>query len=247
MLQEELPIATFQLPTSVRELCISERGTSASQAQPLDLQVFHIRLANSARAREAASVLIRKMYGWRGYAFDPGALDDPNKITLFAETGGVLVGTMSLCLDGAAGLPADDNFSDMLDGLRLQGRRLCEPSRLAIDKGVSKRVFASLIHISYMYARHLHGFTDYVIEVNPRHVMFYKRMLGFSDFGGERDCPRVGAPAVLLRLPLQHMGDQIARFGGLFEKHGDERSFYPYFFPPEDETGIAARLRGSLP
>jgi hypothetical protein len=75
--------------------------------------------------------------------------------------------------------------------------------KLAIDK-VSKRVFAALIHISYIYAHNIHGYTDYVIEVNPRHVMFYKRMLGFRDFGGKRECTRVGAPAVLLRLELDY-------------------------------------------
>ena len=113
---------------------------------------------------------------------------------------------MTLCLDNEeSGLPADENFRDKLDTLRVQGRRLCEPSRLAIDKGVSKRVFAALIHISYIYAHNIHGFTDYVIEVNPRHVVFYKRMLGFKDFGGERECTRVGAPAVLLRLDAKRL------------------------------------------
>lgn len=72
--------------------------------------------------------------------------------------------------------------------------------------------------------------------------MFYKRMLGFRDFGGERPCTRVGAPAVLLRLELDYMGEQIRRWGGLMEAHGEERSFYPYFFPTWDEPGITARL-----
>lgn len=243
MLQEELPIATFESRAEVRELCLGESGTPRGVDHPVDIQVFNIRLANSAGRREAASLLIRKMYGWRGYAFEPSLQHDPNKITLYAETAKTLVGTMSLCLDSDFGLPADDNFRDKLDALRAQGRRLCEPSRLAIDKGVTKRVFAALIHISYLYSHKLHGFTDYIIEVNPRHVMFYKRMLGFSDFGGERLCERVGAPAVLLRLPLSEMGEQIKRWGGLMEQHGEERSFYPYFFPVHDEPGITARLK----
>jgi hypothetical protein len=242
MMKEDLPIATFASPASMRDLCIGERGTPTSLDHPLDVQVFHIRMANSAGRREAASLLIRKMYGWRGYAVDATATQEANKITLYAETGGDVVGTMSLCLDSPSQLPADENFGAELDALRLRGRRLCEPSRLAIDKGVTKRVFASLIHISYLYAHHIHGFTDYVIEVNPRHVMFYKRMLGFAEFGNERTCSRVGAPAVLLRLPLALMGEQIARWGGRMEQHGEERSFYPYFFPQHDEPGITSRL-----
>jgi len=242
MMNEDLSIASFTLPTGMRELCVGERGAPPHVDHPLDMQVFHIRMANTAGRREAASLLIRKMYGWRGYAVDGATGQEANKITLYVETGGVMVGTMSLCLDSPSKLPADENFPCELNVLREQGRRLCEPSRLAIDKGVTKRVFASLIHISYIYAHNIHGFTDYIIEVNPRHVMFYKRMLGFDDFGAERDCSRVGAPAVLLRLPLSVMGAQIRRWGGLMEQHGEERSFYPYFFPSWDEPGITARL-----
>ncbi len=248
MMKDDLPIATFALPTGLRDLCLGETSTQPELDQALDVQVFHIRMANSEGRREAASLLIRKMYGWRGYAVEPSepgvshAPHEANKITLYAETGGVVVGTMSLCLDRDGTLPADENFCDELDGLRRAGRYLCEPSRLAIDKGVTKRVFAALIHISYIYAHNIHGYTDYIIEVNPRHVMFYKRMLGFSDFGAERPCTRVGAPAVLLRLPLSEMGAQIRKWGGLMEQHGDERSFYPYFFPVRDEPGITQRL-----
>jgi hypothetical protein len=236
-------IVTFKVSNELRDLVVGEGKAEGILEHPLDLQTFHIRMANSEGRREAASLLLRKMYGWRGYSVDPNALHAPNKITLFAETDGMTVGTMSLCLDNdEIGLPADENYRDKLNELRAAQRRLCEPSRLAIDKGVSKRVFAALIHISYIYARNIHGYTDYVIEVNPRHVMFYKRMLGFRDFGGQRNCTRVGAPAVLLRLELDHMGEQIRKFGGLMERHGDERSFYPYFFPIRDEPGITDRL-----
>jgi hypothetical protein len=241
MFVDEDSIATFKDPAVSRGPQVAARG-EAGQQHRLGAQVFHVRLATSLGRKRAASLLLRKMYAWRGYAVEVGEEHDANKITLYAETGGELVGTMSLCLDRGGVLPADEHFGDKLDQLRRQGRRLCEPSRLAIDKGVTKRVFASMIHISYIYAHNIHDFTDYVIEVNPRHVAFYKRMLGFSDFGGERLCARVGAPAVLLRLPLDYMGAQIRRWGGIMDQHGDERSFYPYFFPIWDEPGITARL-----
>jgi hypothetical protein len=242
MNNKDLPIISFDTSNGLSDLMVGEGAVVPAFDHALDQQRFHIRMANSHGRREAASLLIKKMYGWRGYAVDPSTALALNKITLFAETGGTTVGTMTLCLDDETGLPADENFRDKLDSLRTQGRRLCEPSRLAIDKGVSKRVFAALIHISYIYAHNIHGYTDYVIEVNPRHVTFYKRMLGFHDFGGERPCTRVGAPAVLLRLDLAYMGRQIRQFGGLMEQHGGERSFYPYFFPAWDEPGITARL-----
>ncbi|MEC5161316.1 hypothetical protein ACFDR9_002340 [Janthinobacterium sp. CG_23.3] len=243
MRHQDQPIISFETAAALSDLVVGEGNVDPAFEHNLDQQRFNIRMANSRGRREAASLLIKKMYGWRGYAVDPGASHALNKITLFAETEGATVGTMTLCLDDDTGLPADENFRDKLDGLREQGRRLCEPSRLAIDKGVTKRVFAALIHISYIYAHNIHGYSDYVIEVNPRHVVFYKRMLGFQDFGGERQCTRVGAPAVLLRLDLAYMGEQIRKYGGLMELHGGERSFYPYFFPTWDEPGITERLK----
>lgn len=207
-----------------------------------DEEVFHIRLADSASHQEATGLLIRKMYSWRGYAIEADAAAPASRLTLFAECRGAVVGTMGLCLDGALGLPADENFRQQLDILRDQGRQLCEPSRLAIDAGVTKRVFASMIHVSYLYAHVLNGFSDYVIEVNPRHVAFYQRMLGFERVGPVRQCSRVGAPAVLLRLPLCHMGEQIRACGGRPELQSDERSFYPFFFAPGEEAAIAGRL-----
>jgi hypothetical protein len=241
MFVDEDAIATFNGPVALPGPQFAACGDAESRRRRAD-QVFYVRLATSLGRKQAASLLLHKMYAWRGYAVEAGEGLAADKITLYAETAGELVGTMSLCLDRTGTLPADQNFGDKLSELRRQGRRLCEPSLLAIDRGVTKRVFASMIHISYIYAHNLHQFTDYVIEVNPRHVAFYKRMLGFSDFGGERACTRVGAPAVLLRLPLDYMGAQIRRWGGVMEQHGDERSFYPYFFPIRDEPGITARL-----
>lgn len=241
MLVDEMPIATFESPPPASG-APRPPGARPQPAEPVRSQVFNVRLASNAGRQDAAGVLLRRMYAWRGYALDPAARQDGGRVTFYAETDGELVGTMSLALDLHGRLPADENFGDCLAPLRLAGRRLCEPSRLAIDKGMSKRVFAALIHISYLYAHRLRRFSDYVIEVNPRHVAFYQRMLGFSDFGGERDCSRVGAPAVLLRLPLDVMGEQIRRWGGSFEAAGAERSFYPYFFPLREEAGITARL-----
>ena len=236
-------IISFVSPYKLRDIIIPESNSETGQDRPVDQQKFHLRMANSEGKREQASVLLKKMYDWRGYAIDPTLEQEPNKITLVADTNGKTVGTMTLCFDSEAGLPADENFRDKLDELRAQNRKLCEPSRLAIEEDVPKRVFASMIHVSYIYAHNIYGFTDYVIEVNPRHAMFYKRMLGFHDFGEERTCTRVNAPAVLLRLELEHMTQQIEKFGGLMEQHGKERSFYPYFFPRWDEPGITDRLK----
>jgi len=236
-------IISFESPQGLRDLCIGECDSESVRDYPIDQQLFHIRMANSKGQHEAASLLVKKKYSWRGYCVDTPVSSEPNRITLIAETAEETVGTMTLCLDGDTPLPADENFGDKLDELRAKGRRLSEPSRLAIDDNVPKRVFASLIHICYIYAANIHGFTDWVIEVNPRHAGFYKRMLGFREIGEERVCTRVDAPAVLLRLKLEYMAEQIGKFGGLMEQRGNERSFYPYFFSEQDECEIVGRLK----
>jgi hypothetical protein len=100
-----------------------------------------------------------------------------------------------------------------------------------------------LFHIAYIYAHRLNRCTDLLVEVNPRHVLFYKRMLGFTDCGPERLDPRVGAPAVLLRLDLGFAEQQIAEMGGHIELATEKRSLYPYFFSEREESGIEWRLR----
>jgi hypothetical protein len=240
--RDESTIVSFQSPNRPRDID-PVASDDAAGALPFDLQEFNIRMANSEGRREAATMLLKKMYSWRGYSVETPPSVQPNTITLTADTAGKTVGTMTLCFDGGDGLPADATFKAELDTLRAQSRRLCEPSRLAIDKDTPKRVFAALMHISYIYSHKMHMYTDYVIEVNPRHAVFYKRMLGFQDFGPERICERVDAPAVLLRLECQHMADQIQKYGGLFENAGKERSFYPFFFSSRDEIGIHHRLK----
>jgi hypothetical protein len=121
---------------------------------------------------------------------------------------------------------------------------VCEFTRLAIDEALrSKPVIAALFHTAYIYARRIRACTDLVVEVNPRHVKFYERMLGFHAFGPVRDDPRVQAPATLLHLDLRHAEAQIAKFGGNAELAARIRSLYPFFFAPREEAGIELRLR----
>src|SRR5436190_1826554 len=61
-------------------------------------------------------------------------------------------------------------------------------------------------------------------------------------YGDELD-PRVGAPAVLLRLDFAYAEKQIAEMGGRVEFAATKRSLYPYFFSVNEEAAIARRLR----
>lgn len=236
-------IISFESPHRLKDLCIAEPDSSESGDVAVRQQTFKIRLATTAHRRESASLLIQKMYSWRGYAASGPSENEPNRVTLLASANEHVLATLTLGYDSPVGLLVDDMYKVEIDELRRQGRKVCELTKLAVDQTVrSKQVLASLFHIAFIYGRNIHGGTDFVIEVNPRHTIFYKRMLGFEDFGGEKMCPRVNAPAVLLRLKLEHAEREIIRVGGLMEE-GREKSLYPYFFSKGDETGITERLR----
>lgn len=205
-------------------------------------RVVTLRAADTGGHRSSAQILVHRMYATRGYKTSTEAPATPNVVTLLALDQGETIGTISISLDTPRGLLADELFRDELDALRSQGRRLCEFTKLAMDHVVkSKRVLASLFHAAYIWAHLRLGFDDVVIEVNPRHVRYYARMLGFTVTGPQRLNRRVDAPAVLMRLDFTHARTQIERLAGK-PAPDDERSLYPHFFSAKEEAGIAARL-----
>jgi len=235
-------IVAFQSPYRLKDLCLDQSAEPAKEETRGGREEFKVRLATTDDRRKSASLLIEKMYSWRGY--DADALSqDPNKITLVAYQAESVVGTLTLGLDSPGGMVVDQLYKREADQLRAEGRKPCDITRLAIDQDIkSKSVLAALFHLSFIYGRNIHGATDFLIEVNPRHVLFYQRMLGFEPFGEERICPRVNAPAVLLRLDLAHADGQIVRYGGMGSAVPGVKSIYPYFFSREDELGITQRL-----
>jgi N-acyl amino acid synthase FeeM len=239
-------IVTFESPYRLRDLCpVQPEQPGDAKELANDQQQFKIRLAHSDDRFSNASLLIQKMYSWRGYsASDLGK--DPNRITLLAFDQDRIVGTVTLGLDSPIGLMVDELYKPEIDRLRAGGRRVGELTKLAVDEEIrSKNVLASLFHIAFIYGHNIHEVTDFVIEINPRHVLFYKKMLGFEPLAKERMCKRVGAPAVLMRLDLDHADHEIARLGGRGKTVSGERSIYPYFFSKQDEMGITGRLSRS--
>ncbi len=170
------------------------------------------------------------------------------RITLKASTGEHVMGTLSVVLDSADGLAADELYRDEADVYRRPGKRLCEFTRLAIDiepRFNSKDFLARLIHVAVVYAHLIQHATDMLIEVNPRHVGFYRRSLGFRQVGPERICSRVNAPAVLMHIDLHHMATQISVHGG-GNRHGAERTLYPHFLSGAEQRVLLERMRHYL-
>jgi hypothetical protein len=211
------------------------------------LQTFRIRAAQAETQRQAARQLVRRMYSHRGYLTPD--IDEPvnrHSVTLAVAREGDPVGTLSVGFDAAGGLLCDELFRPEVDALRRSGRKVCEFTKLALDiDGNSKQVLASLFHMAYLHAHRIRGCDDVLIEVNPRHVGYYRRMLDFRVVGEEKLCPRVNAPAVLMALDLFHTRRQIELYAGRFDALATERSLYPYAFEAAKEQEVLRVLFGT--
>lgn len=163
---------------------------------------------------DAAETLVRRRYSERGYLPD-GAERATSEaavrpLTLLAQIGGRLLGTLTVRPDGSEGLFAERSYSGEVGALRASGHRLGELVKLATVEGADwKQALDALVQSAYLVTRVVYGLTDVLIEVNPRHVRFYRRVFGFVEAGGTRLCERVGAPSVLMRLDLKRFGQRL--------------------------------------
>lgn len=247
MQQTDAPVpadAPALKPATVRShvVCMEPEAVAGSEVV-MQQDNFAIRVADTEAGRSSASMLINKMYAWRGYGDKHRVEANPNRITLSATDRGMVIGTVTLGIDSEAGILADEIFHDEIQAVRARGGKVCEITKLAFDPALrSKMALASLFHVLFIYAHYRHRCTDVFIEVNPRHRRYYEAMLGFQRVGEVRSNPRVDAPAYLLRVAMEHVNAEIARLGGTSTHPGNERSLYPYFLSRREEIGLANRL-----
>ena len=174
-------------------------------------------IARSRHKLEEATRLVQARYSWRGYLTPgddvPAGCEGRCAVTLIAETGGATVGTVTIGLDGPHGLLADQSYAEEVSALRAQGRRVCELGRLALaEQADTKTVLSILFSLAYGVGKAVQDVTDVFIEVNPRHVAFYRRVFGFVIDAGERFCERVQAPAVLLRTSVEQLEARLRAY-----------------------------------
>ncbi len=169
---------------------------------------YDIRLARTAAQHGAVDSLVRRMYSWRGYSLQPSAYlaGDPNRLTLAVWQDKEALATLTLGRDSSEGLLADGLYAVELDGLRHSERVVCEVTRLAVHPDFScPDMLNALFYTALLYGKAAYRASDAVIEVNPRHVRFYRNRFGFRQIGKLRQCPRVNAPAVLLHQTLDSL------------------------------------------
>ena len=203
---------------------------------------FQIRLANESW-RAKSNLLVERRYSSRGYKGDVlGTSLRRESVTVQACNGEEVFGTVNVGFDSKAGLACDALYKSEIDTFRKHGTIPAEFTRLAVEPECgSKELLGCLFHIASLFAATTGRATDMFIEVNPRHVAFYKRMLNFVPAGECKICPRVDAPAVLLHLEMAYVRQQIALYGG--HRGESKRSLYSYFCSLEEEATLLRRMR----
>jgi hypothetical protein len=210
-------------------------------------------VASTQAIRERAYRLAYRVYRAEGYVSEDRTCmlvapfdAQPETFTILAEDShGRAMGTVSLVFDSPKGLPCGEIYQDELNPLRSEGRRLAEVVRLAVDKSYphSRMLLIRMFNFLAIFSRRVRKDTDFVIEVNPHHVEYYRRMLLFEQLGPERVCPRVnGAPAVLLRIDLSVMEKEIRLVTAKDASAVRRRTGYAHAYTLDQEVPIAQFL-----
>ena len=183
-----------------------------------DINSFRIKYAETRYELGGAFRLVYDEYKRSGYVTvkKPGNLllhihhfidDTVVLLMLYREE---VVSTLSLVLDTKEfGLPMDSIYQEELNILRKNGHRLMEGCALATSESFrGANIFSYLFRQAYWHAVNSCA-TDICIMVNPKHIQFYKRILLFDDLGVEKNYPRVGAPAIALRIDVNQYPDKL--------------------------------------
>lgn len=205
---------------------------------------YHLRIVKPwGKLRSEVDQLIERMYAYRGLATyeAPPAQGRTLETTVVACKGDRPFGTITVGVDTGRGLLADALYRKQIDSARSQGAKVCEFTRFAIDpEHGTPEAMAAIFNLGFLLARFVHRMTDIFIEVHPRHTAYYRRALGYRVAGPHLTCPRVGAPAILMHLPLAHAETQAMRHGGT--GHARSRNLYELFFSPTEQQQVVESL-----
>ena len=153
-------------------------------------------------------------------------LEKTKKVILEKKAG--ILSTVDIVMDNTPlGLPMDAIYKEELDALRNEGRRICEVGSLACSRDANwQNTFMPLFRIVFWHARN-NGLNDLCIMVNPKHEAFYKSVMVMETLGEEKFYPSVNAPAIALRMNLDHYHETVRN---AYQGFPDENSLFNYFF-----------------
>lgn len=209
-------------------------------------EVFKVRIARRPSVLQDALSLVNRRYRQRGYGSQALTMS-PERMTIVVYEGNQVSGTLTVQLDSSHGLLSDECFPQELDGLRARGASLCEFTKLATaPQAPMPSTLASMFHVAFIFAHQLNHATHAVVEVNPRHVAFYTRVLGFTSCGAPKSNPRVKAPGVLLVAEFKHIEQQLRARATRGGDASEPPAFFTHGFTDAEAKGIRNRMRSTL-
>lgn len=177
---------------------------------------FEIRSVASADEMEAVYRITHDAYVRQGYCVPqpdgrlvhyPHLDGIPETTVLVAVVDGLTVGTVSITMDGPTGLHADEEFKDVCDRIRSEGRRLAACWRIATQprcRSEAEIVLGLVREAEAVVLRK--GADTCLLIVNPRHEGIYKKLLNMETVA--RKTETIGAlrnaPPVLMRLSREN-------------------------------------------
>jgi hypothetical protein len=207
-----------------------------------DIDGMAMKWADNLDELRRAFALVHEEYLRAGYIQSPkssGMLFNihnllPSTNVLVMKCREEVISTVSLIRDTEHfGLPMDSIYPDELNALREKGRSLSEACGLATSgKFRWRNIFMFSFRKMYWHAIN-NGASDICIMVNPKHVAFYKTIFLFEDLGAEKFYPRLGVPAVALRMNLEEHEENLREAYDGFQR---DCNLYEFFYEGRDEA-----------
>ena len=192
-----------------------------------------IKIANTQNELEQAFALVYREYLRQGYIKDPkksGLHVNLHHIlpetAVFILKDSTVISTLTHILDSKLfGLPMDGLYRKELKPLRNANRKIAELSSLATSReACGQNLFLYLFREVYWFARG-RNVDDFCIMVNPKHVKFYEEIFFFEVIGREKYYPKVGAPAVALRVNLEEFDEKLEKEYSRFDSDCNMHAF----------------------
>lgn len=174
-------------------------------------QKFIIKIAQTPEEKKMAYQLAYQSYLKKNYTTedDQGVLEetydtwDNTTVCIAVDQNDHVIGTASVLFNHDNDIPCSELFD--IDQI-VNEKSTAELTRLAINDQCKfgLQVLQEMYVFLYFYSKRNFNVDSFLIEVNPRHVMFYEKKLGFAKIRDGVPCPRVrGAIAVLLESEFE--------------------------------------------
>ncbi|HKQ29873.1 MAG TPA: GNAT family N-acetyltransferase [Burkholderiales bacterium] len=183
------------------------------------LDAFELSPARTVAELAQACSLVHDAYVGLGIATPTptGMLVSPSHlahetVVFLARARGRVVGTISVIVDGPAGLPLEHDYPSELATLRRHARRLAEIGSLAVVPDRRRSGVNALLTMASLWAvQHVGAASHCVIGVHPRAIDYYRALYGFRQFGEPRGHCKLRAPVAGLVLEVDRLEEHLRR------------------------------------